>query len=41
MEAAIFYYMSPSALLSAALWLVGLALLIRTYLRERSRSAEQ
>jgi cellulose synthase/poly-beta-1,6-N-acetylglucosamine synthase-like glycosyltransferase len=41
MEAAIFYYISPSALLSTALWLVGLALLIRTYLRERSRSAEQ
>ncbi len=41
MEAASFHFVSPTALLYSAVWLVALALLIRAYTRERRSSSER
>jgi hypothetical protein len=38
MEAAVFYYVSPQALLLSALWLVAFIVLVRFYMMVRGKS---
>jgi hypothetical protein len=38
MEAAVFYYASPQALLLSALWLVAFIVLVRFYMMVRGKS---